>query len=117
VTYYSLQKGPAAKQIESASERLTLFDFTPDLHDFADTAALISNLDLILGVDTAVVHLAGAMGKPVWIMLPAIPDWRWLLVREDSPWYPTAKLLRQKAPDDWAGVLSRIFPIPRSTRR
>ncbi|MGD9538131.1 MAG: tetratricopeptide repeat protein [Alphaproteobacteria bacterium] len=80
----------------------------PSLADFADTAALIANLDLVISVDTAVAHLAGALGKPVWIMLPFEPDWRWLLGRDDSPWYPTARLFRQAAPGDWGGVVARI---------
>jgi len=78
------------------------------LSDFADTAALIENLDMVIGVDSVVAHLAGAQGKPVWIMLRHSGEWRWLLERSDSPWYPTARLFRQKAPGDWAGVVSDI---------
>jgi tetratricopeptide (TPR) repeat protein len=80
----------------------------PEMRDFADTAALISALDLVISVDTSVAHLAGALGKPVWILLPAMPDWRWLLDRADSPWYPTARLYRQPAPGDWAAVLRQV---------
>ena len=87
---------------------MKLADFTSDFHDFAETAALISNLDLVIGADTAVAHLAAAMGKQVWLLLPAIPDWRWLMNREDSPWYPTMRLFRQKSPGDWAEVISRV---------
>ena len=76
--------------------------------DWADTAALISTLDLIVTVDTGVAHLAGALGKPVWILLPAVPDWRWLLERADSPWYPTARLFRQPAADDWDAVTQDV---------
>jgi tetratricopeptide (TPR) repeat protein len=79
-----------------------------NLSDFADTAALIENLDVVIGVDSAVAHLAGAQGKPVWIMLRHSGEWRWLLERSDSPWYPTARLFRQKNPGDWAGVVSDI---------
>ena len=80
----------------------------PSLADFADTAALIANLDLVISVDTAIAHLAGALGKPVWIMLPFAPDWRWQLNREDSPWYPTARLFRQSAIGNWPGVVARV---------
>lgn len=76
--------------------------------DWADTAALVSALDLVVTVDTAVAHLAGALGKPVWIMLPFVPDWRWLLERADSPWYPTARLFRQPAADDWDAVITAV---------
>ena len=72
------------------------------MKDFADTAALISHLDLVITVDTAVAHLAGALGIPVWLALPLIPDWRWLLEREDSPWYPSMRLFRQSTWGDWA---------------
>ncbi len=78
------------------------------LSDFADTAALIENLDMVIAVDSAVAHLAGALGKPVWIMLRHSGEWRWLLERSDSPWYPTAQIFRQKTPGDWAGVVSEI---------
>jgi tetratricopeptide (TPR) repeat protein len=79
-----------------------------DLHDFTDTAALINEMDLIISVDTSVAHLAGAMGKPVWVMLQYVPDFRWLLDRDDSPWYPTARLFRQTTNGDWADVIERI---------
>ncbi|MGH6769614.1 MAG: tetratricopeptide repeat protein [Xanthobacteraceae bacterium] len=78
------------------------------LNDFDDTAAVVALADLVIAVDTSVVHLAGAMGRPVWVLLPFQPDWRWLLGREDSPWYPTARLFRQSAPGDWEGAIGRI---------
>jgi tetratricopeptide (TPR) repeat protein len=78
------------------------------LADFAETAALIANLDLVIAVDTAVAHLAGALGKPVWLLLPFSPDWRWLLGRGDSPWYPSARLFRQAKPGDWDGVIAEV---------
>ncbi|QDQ81823.1 tetratricopeptide repeat protein [Paraburkholderia megapolitana] len=78
------------------------------LADFADTAALVETLDLVISVDTSVVHLAGATGRPVWVLLPRAPDWRWLLEREDSPWYPTARLFRQTRPGDWPDVIGRV---------
>ncbi len=81
------------------------------LADFADTAALLMQMDLVIAVDTAVAHLAGALGRPVWIMLPYSPDWRWLLDRADSPWYPTARLFRQHRPGDWSDVLAEVFAV------
>src|SRR5262249_55668023 len=75
---------------------------------FAETAGLISQLDLVISVDTSVAHLAGALGKPVWLLLPFVPDWRWLLDRDDSPWYPTLRLFRQPQRDDWASVFAKI---------
>jgi ADP-heptose:LPS heptosyltransferase len=83
-------------------------DLAPELRDFAETAGAIANLDLVIAVDTAVAHVAGAIGKPVWVMLPFSPDWRWLLGRDDSPWYPTMRLYRQAAIGDWPGVVARV---------
>ncbi|MBV8448338.1 MAG: tetratricopeptide repeat protein [Hyphomicrobiales bacterium] len=103
VRFFSLQTG------ETASDgSMKILDLAPELTDFAQTAGAIANLDLVICVDTAVAHLAGAMGKPVWIMLPFVADWRWLLEREDSPWYPTARLFRQKTRADWSQVVSEI---------
>jgi len=76
--------------------------------DFADTAAVLEQLDLIITVDTAVAHLAGAMGRPVWILLPFVPDWRWMLDRDDSPWYPSVRLFRQRRPHDWSDVVQDV---------
>jgi hypothetical protein len=83
-------------------------NFGDEVNTFADTAAVIANLNLVISVDTSVAHLAGALAKPVWILLPFLPDFRWLLDREDSPRYPTVRLYRQQAPDDWSGVISRV---------
>lgn len=105
--FVSLQKQLPARD-QADVKRFGLLDATSDLRDFADTAALVENLDLVISVDTAAVHLAGAMGKPVWVMLPRNPDWRWLLDREDTPWYPTARLYRQTDTLDWDGVIARI---------
>jgi hypothetical protein len=79
-----------------------------ELADFADTAALVSLLDLVVAVDTSVVHLTGAIGRPFWVLVPLAPDFRWLLDREDSPWYPGARLFRQPRPDDWESVFERV---------
>jgi Flp pilus assembly protein TadD len=85
-----------------------LLDAGPQLRDFGETAALIAALDLVISVDTSVAHLAGALGKPVWLLLPHAPDWRWMLERDTSPWYPTARLYRQPAAGDWDSVLARV---------
>ncbi|MDD5298546.1 MAG: tetratricopeptide repeat protein [Rhodocyclaceae bacterium] len=85
-----------------------LIKLSPELMDFAETAAVIENLDLIITVDTSVAHLAGALGKPVWILLPFVPDWRWLLDRSDSPWYPSARLFRQRQPGNWESVIRNL---------
>ncbi len=106
--FVNLQLGPAADQIRRSPARLELLDFTSDLRDFADTAALVANLDLVIAVDTAVAHLAGALAKPIWILIPTMPDWRWMLDREDSPWYPTMRIFRQKTRGDWSDVMDRV---------
>ena len=85
-----------------------VIDLAPKLDDFAETAAALTALDLIISVDTSVAHLAGAMGRPVWVLLPYAQDWRWLRDREDSPWYPTLRLFRQEKPQAWDGVLTRV---------
>ena len=108
MTFYSLQKGEAAKEARNPPTGMRLVDLTGDIENFADTAALIANLDLVVSVDTAVAHLAGAMARPVWTLLPFVPDWRWMLGREDSPWYPTMRLFRQAKRGDWAGVVERV---------
>ena len=108
--FYSLQKGDdAVRQLRD--ERLgvePMIDCTDDLHDFSDTAALIENLDLVISVDTSVAHLAGALGKPFWLLNRYNTCWRWLLDRDDSPWYPTARLFRQDATREWEPVIARV---------
>lgn len=106
-TFFSLQKGPAASQA-GEQKSLRLVELTNELTDMADTAAAVSNLDLVLTVDTAVAHLAGAMGRPVWVLLPFVPDWRWMMERTDSPWYPTMRLFRQPALGDWQSVIQNV---------
>jgi ADP-heptose:LPS heptosyltransferase len=85
-----------------------VIDLASRFKNFGDTAAALVNLNLVITVDSAVAHCAGALGIPVWLMLPYGPDWRWLLEREDSPWYPTMRLFRQKAPGDWDSVFARV---------
>jgi hypothetical protein len=104
--FVSLQVGPQATQTKNAP--FPLIDATGRLSDFADTAALIEALDLVITVDTAVAHLAGALGKPVWLLSRFDACWRWPRDRNDSPWYPTIRLFRQSAPGDWAGVIQRV---------
>jgi tetratricopeptide (TPR) repeat protein len=107
--FYSLQKGDEAiAQLRDSTLRHRVIDWTGDLHDFSDTAALIENLDLVIAVDTAVAHLTGALGKPFWLINRHNTCWRWLLDRNDSPWYPTARLFRQDATRDWDKVIARI---------
>jgi tetratricopeptide (TPR) repeat protein len=103
VHFFSLQMGPAAGELAAARAPIT--DLSHAIHDMADTAALMTHLDLLIAVDTAVAHLAGALGKQVWTLLPFSPDWRWLLHREDSPWYPTMRLFRQPEFGDWQAVV------------
>ena len=105
VSFVSLQKDEPAAQAADPPHGLMLHDFTADLHDFEDTAALIVNLDLVISVDTSVVHLAGALGKPVWLLNRFDTDWRWLLNRDDSPWYPTLRQFRQPRPGDWTSAV------------
>ena len=107
-TFVSLQRDVRADDAQLLQERSDILHFGGDLRTFSDTAALISHLDLVVTVDTSVAHLAGALGRPVWILLPFIPDWRWLLDRSDSPWYPTARLFRQAASREWQGVVKHI---------
>jgi len=108
IVLVSLQKGPAQAQIGGYWGHAPLINLGPDIRDYADTMAILYGLDLLVTVDTSVGHLAGAMGKPVWIMLPFAPDWRWLLDRSDSPWYPSARLFRQKKPQHWGTVVAEI---------
>lgn len=107
-SFYSLQVGPARQQLGLCSWADRLTDLAPLLTDFSQTAAIIQELDLVIAADTAIAHLAGALGKPVWILLPYAAEWRWLCGREDSPWYPTARLFRQSRPADWTGLILKV---------
>ncbi|HTR78984.1 MAG TPA: glycosyltransferase family 9 protein, partial [Gemmatimonadaceae bacterium] len=101
-------KGEPAAQASTPPAGLVLHDWTSELSDFADTAALVEALDLVISVDTSVVHVAGALGKPVWVLNRFDQCWRWLRDRADSPWYPTARLFQQQRPGDWSGVIERV---------
>ena len=109
--FISLQKGDAARQLQSLPHNLHVYDGSSRDHDFSDTAALAANLDLILTTDSAVAHLAGALGLPVWLLLAHHADWRWMEACDDSPWYPTMRLFRQSKTGDWQGLLHRITPL------
>ena len=106
--FVSLQKEVRTEDLLILDERKDIRHFGDELEDFADTAALIEQVDVVITVDTSVAHLAGALGKRVWILLQFDPDWRWLLDRDDSPWYRTARLFRQPAFGDWASVIRRV---------
>jgi tetratricopeptide (TPR) repeat protein len=112
VRLFSLQKGPGSEQLRDLPADCPVIDLGPRLDEhsgpFLDTAAVMKNLDLVIAVDTAVAHLAGGLGVPVWVVLSAATDWRWLLERADSPWYPTARLFRQASWGDWEGVFTRM---------
>lgn len=105
---FSLQKDVREADAQTLAGLPQITRFGEQLQDYADTAALIANLDLVISVDTSVAHLAGALGKPVWILLPFLPDYRWQSARSDSPWYPTARLFRQAEPGDWAPVFAQV---------
>jgi len=109
--FFSLQKGDATGQIAQLPEALRPLDLSAELNTFADTAAAIENLDLVISVDTAVAHLAGALDKPAWTMIPFAPDWRWMNDREDTPWYPTMRLFRQRERGKWGDVIGRIAEV------
>ena len=107
VSFFSLQVRPPGALPQALADA-GVIDLTAHITDFADTAALMAELDLIITVDTAAAHLAGALGRPVWTLLPFVPDWRWGLEREGTPWYPTMRLFRQPSPGDWDSVIGRV---------
>ena len=106
--FYSLQKGERCRDLLGLPPDCRVQDLDPSLADFGDTALVIDALDLVITVDTAVAHLAGALGKPVWTLLPEVPDWRWGLTDQTTPWYPSMRLFRQDRRGDWAGVMERV---------
>jgi hypothetical protein len=125
VALLALQKGPKTDQAGAYYGRAPLINIGAEIEDYDDTMAILENLDLLVTVDTSVAHLAGAMGRPVWIMLPRAPDWRWLLDRADTPWYPTLRLFRQTTVRRWddvaqaiaAGLATHNWDNPRISRR
>ena len=108
VAFYSLQVGASAGEPRLGPPLDKLIDLRTMIQDFGDTALLMKQLDLVISVDTSAVHLAGALGQPAWVLLPCAPDWRWLLGRNDSPWYPTVRLFRQPRPGDWPSVVREV---------
>ncbi|MDF2902220.1 MAG: glycosyl transferase family 8, partial [Phenylobacterium sp.] len=107
-TFLALQKGPAATEALNPPQGMRIERLDAEIADFEDTAAILAIADLLISVDSAPVHLAGALGRPAWVMLPYVPDWRWLLQREDSPWYPSLRLFRQPSRGDWGSVFQSV---------
>jgi hypothetical protein len=108
IAFYGLQKGERARDLADLPTELQVQDLDPKLGDFGDLAVIVEQLDLVISVDTSVAHVAGALGKPVWTLLSEVVDWRWGLEGETTPWYPTMRLFRQTALDDWLGVMERV---------
>jgi hypothetical protein len=117
VRLYSLQLGSYATQLAPPPAGMDIVDLAPEIRDFADTAALIASLDLIISIDTSVSNLAGAIGVPVWVAVPFVADWRWGKEGRTTPWFPTATVYRQPAPDDWGAVLAAIVSDLRDLAR
>ncbi|MDX2270441.1 MAG: hypothetical protein NW237_00615 [Cyanobacteriota bacterium] len=110
IQFHSLQKGSPVGQLSELPPHLSIRNWDPLLSDYADTAAIIAQLDLVISVDTSVAHLAGSLAKPTWVLLCFNSDWRWLLEREDTPYYPTVKLFRQQHPQQsWASLMPTIM--------
>jgi hypothetical protein len=107
-SFVAIQKGPAATHAFTPPDGMSLLPLSNEIGDFEDTAAILCVVDLLISVDSSPVHLAGALGRPVWVMLPKVPDWRWLLERTDTPWYPRMRLFRQERRADWSGVVARM---------
>jgi len=109
-TFLSVQKGPPAEEAKTPPAGMSLANLSDEIKDFEDTAAILDIADLLISIDSAPAHLAGALGRPVWVMLGHVADWRWLMDRSDSPWYPTARLFRQPARNDWDSVVAALLP-------
>ncbi|MBN3853579.1 glycosyl transferase family 8 [Paraburkholderia sp. Ac-20340] len=107
-TFVSIQKGPASEQTQQPPAGMRVVSLSDDIDDFEDTAAILSIADLLISVDSSPVHLAGALGRPAWVLLPFVPDWRWLLERDDTPWYPSVRLWRQQKRGDWGSAIERV---------
>jgi hypothetical protein len=108
IALLALQKGPKTGQAGSWYGRAPLINLGAEIQDYDDTMAILANIERLVTVDTSVAHLAGAMGRPVWVMLPYAPDWRWLLGRENTPWYPSMRLFRQSTARRWDDVLQAV---------
>jgi len=108
ISFLALQKGPAAAQVAEPPNEMSLLPLDSQIVDFEDSAAILTLADLLITVDSSPAHLAGALGRPAWVLLPFIPDWRWLMEREDSPWYPSLRLFRQPARGDWPGAIAQV---------
>lgn len=117
VTFVSIQKGPRADQAAAPPAGMRVIDLSDEVTDFDDTAAILTLCDLLISVDTSPAHLAGALGRPVWLMLPFVPDWRWLLERTDSPWYPGHRLFRQRARGNWNDIVEEMATALRAWHR
>lgn len=113
VSFVAIQQGPAAEQAKQPPAGMSLLSLSEEIRDFEDTAAILSVADALISVDSSPVHLAGALGRPAWVMLPMVPDWRWLLQREDTPWYPSVQLVRQLQRGDWSSVMQRLAQVVR----
>lgn len=117
IAFYSLQHDVRDSDRAALEASGSVMHIGEAVSDFADAAAIIDQLDLVITVDTAIAHLAGALGKPVWILLPFVSAWRWLISRDDSPWYPAARLFRQQAPGEWQSVIERVKALLRQPLR
>jgi hypothetical protein len=108
IAFFSLQKGDPVEQLKYPPPEMEIVDIAKECDDFADSAAAVQNLDLLITIDSAPAHLGGALGARTWTMLPLTPDWRWGRERDDCPWYPTMRLFRQPGPRDWDSVVAKI---------